>query len=183
MEDINLGAKVQQFRTMRKKTLRELAAEAGLTPSMLSQIENNVVNPSINTLKAVAEVLQVPLFKFFQDDNTEDKIVVRRGKYKIIGHPDEEVVYQLLTPDVNGMIEFCAMTIPPGQASSEKERGHIGEEVSYVEYGRARLFIEEKVYELEKGDCAKIPGMSPHRWENAGDEELKVIFAVTPPSF
>ena len=71
MEDINLGARVRQFRSMRGVSLRELAAKAGMTPSMLSQIENNGVNPSINTLKSLADALQVPLFKFFQDDNRE----------------------------------------------------------------------------------------------------------------
>ena len=88
MEDINLGARVRQFRSMRGVSLRELAAKAGMTPSMLSQIENNGVNPSINTLKSLADALQVPLFKFFQDDNREEKVIVRKGKYKIIGHPE-----------------------------------------------------------------------------------------------
>ena len=54
MEEINLGAKVQEFRNMRQYSLRELAARAELTPSMLSQIENNSANPSINTLKSIA---------------------------------------------------------------------------------------------------------------------------------
>ena len=48
MEEINLGAKVQEFRNMRQYSLRELASRADLTPSMLSQIENNTANPSIN---------------------------------------------------------------------------------------------------------------------------------------
>ena len=61
MEDINLGARVRQFRNMRGLSLRELAARAGTTPSMLSQMENNGVNPSINTLKSLAAALQVPL--------------------------------------------------------------------------------------------------------------------------
>ena len=84
MEDINLGARVRQFRNMRGLSLRELAARAGTTPSMLSQMENNGVNPSINTLKSLAAALQVPLFKFFQDENKEEKVIVRKGKYKII---------------------------------------------------------------------------------------------------
>ncbi len=64
MEDINLGARVRQFRNMRGLSLRELAARAGTTPSMLSQMENNGVNPSINTLKSLAAALQVQLYVF-----------------------------------------------------------------------------------------------------------------------
>lgn len=183
MEDINLGARVRQFRSMRGVSLRELAAKARMTPSMLSQIENNGVNPSINTLKSLADALQVPLFKFFQDDNREEKVIVRKGKYKIIGHPEEEVVYQLLTPDVSGMIEFCAMSIPAGQVSSGQELEHTGEEVAYVMSGRVKIYMEGKEYEMGEGDCVRIPPLCPHRWENIGKEEVKVIFAITPPSF
>ena len=76
MEDINLGARVRQFRNMRGLSLRELAARAGTTPSMLSQMENNGVNPSINILKSLAAALQVPLFRFFQEENKEEKVIV-----------------------------------------------------------------------------------------------------------
>ena len=47
MEDINLGKKVQDFRNKSGMSLRELAKRAGLTASMLSQIERDLVNPSI----------------------------------------------------------------------------------------------------------------------------------------
>lgn len=183
MEEINLGAKVRQFRVMRNMSLRELAAEAGMTPSMVSQIENNGANPSINTLKSLAEVLRVPLFKFFQEEGQEEKRIVRSGNYKIIGRPDEEVVYQLLTPDVSGMIEFCSMTLPPHQASAKTETEHAGEEAAYVAAGHVRIYMEGKSYELWKGDCVRIPPLCPHRWENAWEEEAQVIFAITPPSF
>ena len=138
MEDINLGARVRQFRNMRGLSLRELAARAGTTPSMLSQMENNGVNPSINTLKSLA---------------------------------------------ASGMIEFCSMTVPPGQVSSEREMEHVGEEVAYVMAGAVRIYMEGKEYELGEGDCVRIPPQCPHRWENHEEEEAKVIFAITPPSF
>ena len=59
MEEINIGAKVQEYRMMKQYTLRELAARAEMTPSMLSQIEKNTVNPSINTLKSIAAALEI----------------------------------------------------------------------------------------------------------------------------
>ncbi len=51
IEEIDLGKKIQDFRNMRSMSLRELAKRAGTTASMLSQIERNLVNPSISTLK------------------------------------------------------------------------------------------------------------------------------------
>ena len=59
IEEIDLGKKIQDFRNMRGMSLRELAKRAGTTASMLSQIERNLVNPSISTLKAIAQALEV----------------------------------------------------------------------------------------------------------------------------
>lgn len=115
MEDINLGKKVQDFRNKSGMSLRELAKRAGLTASMLSQIERDLVNPSIGTLKAIAQALDVPMFKFFKDDEPQVQMIVRRGENKTIGHPDADLAYTLLTPDVRGSIEFCMMSIPPGR--------------------------------------------------------------------
>ena len=57
IEEIDLGKKIQDFRNMRSMSLRELAKRAGTTASMLSQIERNLVNPSISTLKSISQAL------------------------------------------------------------------------------------------------------------------------------
>lgn len=183
MQDINVGVKVQEFRQQRKLSLRQLALKAGMTPSMLSQIENNVVNPSINTLKEIARALEIPMFKFFQDDTLPEKMIVRKGQCKIIGAPGEEVFYQLLTPDTNGSIEFCLMEIPSHSASADKPHEHEGEEVAYVVEGAVTIFVGTREEQLEAGDSIRIPALSAHRWVNGTDRPVKVVFAVTPPCF
>ncbi len=183
MQDINIGEKVQTFRLQKNLSLRQLASEAGTTPSMLSQIENNLVNPSINTLKDIARVLGVPMFKFFKNDSDPESLIVRKGQYKIIGNPGEDVYYQLLTPDTNGDIEFCLMEFPPHSSSSEIPHEHEGEEVAYVIQGNVHICVGEKEEIMEEGDSIRIPALNAHRWINNTNETVKVIFAVTPPGF
>ncbi len=183
MEDINLGAKVQEFRNMRQYSLRELASRAGLTPSMLSQIENNTANPSINTLKSIAAALEVPMFKFFQSSIVSEELIVRKGDYIRLGSVQDGVIYDLLTPDLSGSIELCLMEIPPRSVTSVKEKSHVGEEVAYVIEGDVTIHLDGKMFELSQGDCVKIlPGVN-HLWENTRDVSSRVIFAITPPSF
>lgn len=182
-EELNIGGKVQEFRKNSGLSLRELAAQVELSPSMLSQIENNTVNPSINTLKNIAQALHVPLFRFFKDDAPADQLIVRKGENKIIGHSGAEVLYKLLTPTVNGAIEFCLMEIPAGSASSDVCREHTGEEVAYVISGEVDLHLRDQVYHLYGGDSVLIPPGTPHRWVNHYDGEFKAVFAITPPSF
>ena len=182
-EEINIGIKVQEFRKKSGMSLRELAAQIELSPSMLSQIESNSVNPSINTLKNIAEALHVPLFQFFKDDTQPHQLIVRRGENRIIGQVGQEVLYKLLTPDISGTIEFCLMEIPSGTASSDVPREHDGEEVAYIISGEVDLYLGGTVHHLSEGDSVKIPPMSPHRWINNYQREFKAVFAVTPPSF
>ena len=60
LEELNLGKKIQAIRTKCSLSVRKVASLANITPSMLSQIENEQVNPSINTLRSIAQVLEPP---------------------------------------------------------------------------------------------------------------------------
>lgn len=183
MEEINIGAKVQEYRSQRQYSLRELAARADITPSMLSQIENNTANPSINSIRAIAAALDVPIFKFFQCDTVSEKLIVRKGNYIQLGSAKEGVVYDLLTSDLSGSIEFCKMEIPPHSVTSSKARAHVGEEVAYVMSGSIRIRMNEQEFGLDEGDSVKIPAGVSHVWENTTDSVSVIIFAITPPSF
>ena len=87
MVNLNIGQKIQKYRTQRGLSLRGLAEKTGITASMISQIENNAVNPSINTLKTLAETLDFPLYVLFQEDSDpEQELIVRKGEYRSIGN-------------------------------------------------------------------------------------------------
>lgn len=183
MEELNIGKKVQEFRVKRGISIRELSQNSNVTPSMLSQIERGLVNPSINTLKQIAQALDMPMFLFFKEDGGKE-IIVRRDNRKTIGHPGQrDVLYELLTPDVSGSIEFCMMTIPPRSGGESVLQSHTGEEAAYVIEGPVEVVVDETSYTLETGDSIRIAAMSVHNWINHMDAPVKVIFAVTPPSF
>lgn len=184
MEELNIGKKVQELRTQNNLSVRKLSSLAGITPSMLSQIENEQVNPSINTLRAISSVLNVPLYRFFQD-NCSDSPVVTPSSRTTIGKKDEpDVLYELLTPDTRGNIEFCMMVIPPDKSSYSEPRSHIGEEVAFLYSGESvNLEIDGRLCVLRQGDSVRIPPESKHIWFNPGNTPVQVIFAITPPSF
>lgn len=183
-DQLNLGKKLQMYRTTKGFSLRELSDLTGITSSMLSQIEHEQVNPSINTLKTIAQALSVPLYRFFQEEEASGP-VVSPDKRKTIGRPDEgDVFYELLTPDTSGTIEFCMMIIPPNSDTSELSHCHTGEEVAYfLEGDTVDLVIEDVTYTLFLNDSVRIKSFSRHTWKNNTDQPVKIIFAITPPSF
>ena len=62
-----LGALLRAIRNSRHLTIKEVAAKAGISSSLLSQIERNRISPSLDTLLQVLEVYGVPPNKFFKD--------------------------------------------------------------------------------------------------------------------
>lgn len=184
MNDVGISKNICEYRKRKGLTIKELAELTGVTSSLLSQIEKGSANPSINTIKQISIALDVPLFNFFINDSYTENLVVRKDKRKrMVFSEDDDFAYELLTPNLQGDIEFVLMKIPAKESSSSEEFSHKGEEVAYIVKGKVNLFMLNSVIELNSGDSVKIPALSKHRWENLSDEECEVIFAVTPPSF
>lgn len=184
MDDLQLGQKIQSFRLERNLSVRKLSALANITPSMLSQIENEQVNPSVNTLRSIAQALDIPLYALFKTDPVASPLVHPEER-KIIGSKSEpDVCYELLTRDTKGSLEFCIMVIPPQQGSYRDILSHSGEEVAYMLSGTCvDLDLDGIKYTLHPGDSIRIAPNVPHVWHNPSDSTANVIFAITPPTF
>lgn len=68
---MNVSNKLRNLRNENNLTLKELSAKSGISVSFISDIENRRRNPSIETLKTLADALSVSVNDFF-DDNNED---------------------------------------------------------------------------------------------------------------
>lgn len=181
MENIDIGKKVEKYRKAKGWSSRELAKIAEITPSMLSQIERGLANPSIQTLKVLAKALDVPTFSFLlEESNTEDLVVRSNERKKMVV---ENLTYELLSPDFTGTLATAIMNVPPNTTSSEKLLEHKGEEVAFILEGKIKLFLDDEEYILQSGDSVKIPALMKHKWENNFNENAAILFSVTPPSF
>ena len=178
---LQIGKKIKSYRTAKGLTVKDLAAAAQITSSMLSQIERGQANPSLNTIRALANELDVPLFKFFVDDISESSGVVHPDSRKHI--IENGVEYELLTEDMNCAIEFCQLTLEPSKTTKFSAQCHKGEEVAMVLSGCFELTLNDEKVILNKGDSIKIAPEAKHYWTNAGTEDAILVFAVTPPSF
>ena len=71
---------------------------AGLTASSLSQIENNQISPSLNSLENIAAALQVPMFYYL--DQIQPNTIVRTYERRKLYFSDFRIGYELLSPDL-----------------------------------------------------------------------------------
>lgn len=183
-KEINVGAAIKNIRIEKGVLLKDVAEKCGISSSMLSQIEKGNANPSLNTIKMIAHVLEVPLFKFFiEPEQNEEKIVIlKKENRKVMA--TKNVVYELISPETTTDIEFMKMIFSKKNAqSSVNPVAHNGEEVALVLKGKVIITIENSSKEMEEGDSVHIPPLKPHKWTNINDGESIVLFSVTPPEF
>ncbi|ASG27397.1 MerR family transcriptional regulator [Fusobacterium nucleatum subsp. nucleatum] len=183
-KEINVGITIKNIRKSKKLLLKDVALKCGISSSMLSQIEKGNANPSLNTIKSIAQVLEVPLFKFFMDLEKEkyEFHLLKKDDRKIIS--TEYVTYELLSPDVETNIECMQMTLIGKNAeTSVKPMAHKGEEIAVLLNGKVKLTIGKFSIVLSSGDSIHIPSMAPHKWTNLHTEKSVVIFSVSPPEF
>jgi transcriptional regulator with XRE-family HTH domain len=179
---VRLGARIRAVRKERGLTLDVLGRLAGVTRSFLSQVENDISAPSIETLRKIAQALGTPVFALV-DDHRDHRKVVRKQDRKRIRGPHSPVEYELLSPDLQRNMEVIMMELEPGQASSPVPIGHRGEECATILSGKARVQVGDEYFDLEEGDTIYFDSGVPHRVLNPGTTPMRLISTITPPSF
>jgi len=182
----SLGGVIRKARLDREMVLQEVAGKADLSISFLSQVERNLLTPSVSALKRIADVLDIPAGSLmFGAESRKGGIgigLVRRGNRKRVVFPDSQIEYEMLTPDLRRRMSVLWLKAPP-HAESGPVFFHDGEDTVIVLKGRLRIEIGGVWYELGKGDSISFSSDLPHRWQNAADTVAEVVWVSTPPSF
>lgn len=198
------GLRIRALRRFRGLTTREVAAKAGVSASLVNQVETGKTSPSFSTLRRIAQALDVPLAEFFTDGAPaeepppaaqadphrfavppppgESVVIVRRDRRKRLQLPESHVVHELLTPNLRWNVEFLWVELEPGHPPLES-MGHAGQESAVVIAGTMHVIVGDDEYVLETGDSISLDSSIPHRIENRGTETVIQISAITPPSF
>lgn len=176
-----IGERLRRYRRAAGKTLNQVAADAGLTASFLSQAERNLTGVSISSLASIAKSLKVPLNALFDqpEQAQPDSHVEQRVRYTVGG---QLLAYERLSSSFPGnSINAVKMNIPVGYES--ELIAHEGVEFSYVLAGQIVYTIEGRDYPLGPGDSVHFDAGKLHRLVNATDEPAEVLTMTTMALF
>jgi transcriptional regulator with XRE-family HTH domain len=180
----HFGEKLRQVRERKGLTMRHVAEGAGVSESMVSQIERNKVSPALDTLLSLVDVLEIDIEYLFSDYKRERAVnLVRKAERQRIVTPSavyEKLSHTVEADDDHG-IEALYLEISPGGERGSTEYGHIGKELGLIVEGKAEFAIGSRSYALEEGDSISFHSDSPHVLKNSGDGPLKAFWVVTPP--
>jgi len=180
-----LGNAIRTHRKQENMTLLDLAERAGFSISYLSQIERNLLTPSIDTLRRLAEVLGIPAGQLMLKDARQPNspvAVVRRSERKQLAFPGSSIHYELLTPDMRRRASLLWVEAPPGSESGPLF-SHEGEDGVVVLKGAIEVEVGSVWHHLEAGDSIYFNAGIPHRWRNSGSVGAEAVWLSTPPSF
>jgi transcriptional regulator with XRE-family HTH domain len=177
-----LGDRIRAVRQERQLTVRQLASSAGVSPALISQVERSINDPSLDSLRRIAQALGVPLFDLFQQPEDPGVAVVRADSRMQVRSPHGELIYARLSPGF-GKLEVLEGTLEAGGVSSERPWSHPSEECAVVTTGRLVAEVDGSRRELARGDSCYFDSRLPHRYINDWKTPAVFLLSITPPSF
>ena len=177
---MDIGKKIQSLRLQYGLTQKELADRAELSKGFISQLESNQTSPSIATLTDILECLGTTPGEFFSDRGEEKIVFSSDDMFEKV--EDDQSILWLIPNAQKNELEPILLTLKPGAATSE-DLPHPGEEFGFVLSGTAVLFLGSRSFRLKKGCSFYYKPTVPHRIENRGKTEFRLLWVSTPPSF
>ena len=179
---MTLGARIKALRGDRQLQQRQLAEKAGLTPSMLSQIESGRLTPSLHTLGKLAGALGIPIASLFEPAPNGRLHVTRKREYPVVSFDGSSEKWHVLGAGLfQGKIRSVVSTLGPrgNGVKTDKviiEPGQM--KLFYVIEGKVALHYNGDAHVLEAGDSAYLDGGTPHGWENVGTTTAKALWVI-----
>ena len=177
---MEIGIKIKALRLKNNLTQEELADRCELTKGYISQLENDLVNPSIETLDDILVVLGTNLGEFFQnEDNTQ--VVFNKDDYFSKDYGDSVTTWLVPSAQKNEM-EPIMLTLNE-KGAVETDMPHEGEEFGYVLKGKIKLSIGKKSFDVSEGETFYYKADKKHSIENITDKQAIALWISCPPNF
>lgn len=146
-------------------SIAETARRASIAKSTLSQLENGVGNPSIETLWSICVVLDIPFSRLIESPSPKTK-VIRYGEGESVFSKCKDYQATLLSScPANVSRDIYWVEVSLGQPFYSKPHNPGVIEHVIITKGRARVGLKSEPYNLSEGDYISYPGDLPHMFE------------------
>ena len=184
-DELAIGRRLREARNAAGISLRHLATTSGVAVSHLSGIERGNTNVTLVVLKRICDALSITVGDLLNEPEREpDSVrILRRGDRKRVLFPQTGIVNELLSPNMQGMMEIIWVEAEHGSTSGDHPHEHQGEEFGLIFQGAMEFTARGDVIVLEAGDSVYLKSTVPHSWRSVGDESLRALWVITPPTF
>ncbi|MFB2584622.1 helix-turn-helix domain-containing protein [Herbiconiux liukaitaii] len=166
-----IGARLRTAREAQNLTLKALADAMGVTPSLLSQIENDKVQPSLNTLYHLALQLELSvdeLLGIASGRDTRRPGPVQRFEDNPVVELESGVRLELLAGGASGIVEPLMVTYRPHSSTTSGAlwSRHLGYDFGVLLEGELTLRLGFEEHVIRSGDSVHFDTTQPHVYVN-----------------
>jgi len=162
---------------------KHVADKAGLTASMVSQIESGRLNPTLTTLRKLASAFGISIPELLEPPAGGQTVHISRKKeHPLVSFEDCAERWMVLGAGLfEGKIRAVVSTLESRArgVSTDKVRIKPGQmKLFYVLQGKVALRYVDKTYRMSEGDSALVDGAAPHGWDNVGPRRARVLWVI-----
>ena len=187
LANYDLGSKLRQLRLRKKIALVDLGKHTGLSASMLSQLENGKLVPTLPTLARIAMVFDVGLEHFFADQRARRIFSIVRAGERLrfpdrADSPTPGYFFEVLTfgATEKSMSAYLA-EFPMHDSKESRPHFHNGAEFIYVLSGQLAVNYQQEDHLLDPGDSVYFDASEPHSYTGKSEEGTKAIVVTSQP--
>jgi len=181
LEPPRVGATLQAMRQGQGLSLDELSRRAGVSKSMLSQIERNQANPTVAVVWRLANALRVELSELLGGERPAAPAIetVAAHATPSMSSPDGLCQLRILGPiDLAGQFEWYELTVQPGGALESAAHEPGSREHLSVLTGSLEVSAAGSVQKLKAGETARYGADGVHAIRNTGKAVATALLVV-----
>lgn len=173
-----IGDRLRAARQVQQLTIEQLASATGLSKGFISRVERDQTSPSVSTLVALCDVLNVSVGDLFARSDAE---VVRGKDAPKITLGGEDMVELLMSPRSEKRIQVVR-TLVQADGHSGQAMYTVPAELDfvYVVAGRISVRLADATWELEAGDSLTLDGREPHSWHPLDGAAAELLWVLIP---
>jgi len=182
----DIGAKLRHLRLRKKIALVDLGKHTGLSASMLSQLENGKLIPTLPTLARIATVFDVGLEFFFGEKRQKKSFSVIRSLDRIRFPESPEVplpsyYFEILAYGATEKTISAYLAEFPflPQGVHPREHQHEGSEFVHLLDGTVAINYQSNEHILEAGDSVYFDSSEPHSYLGRSEQPARAIVVTT----
>ena len=162
-----IGKRIRILREEKGISLDELSNMTGFDVELLSNIENNIVQPQLGTVIRLSKALDSAFGRLISGIGNRIYSITRKHEQKVVSRSTAKkgqkqvYIYKSLAPEVKGR-HMEALIVQLEENPDKEVSVHDGEEFIYVLDGIVVLDIGEDTFDLEPGDSAYYLSTTPH---------------------
>ncbi len=176
-----VGATLQRLRLARGLTLEDLSRIAGVSKSMLSQIEREKANPTIAITWRLANALGVQIGELLESDARDVETIRVLDAHETPTLPGNHAGYvlRILGPmEMAGKYEWYELTLAPGgELASQAHDPGTSEHLTLL-HGAMEVEVGNSKKKIKLGGTARYPADQNHLIRNTGKSEAKALLVV-----